>query len=202
MLQTDMFNTFTKQKIVVDSESTQNESSIEEGTIDKDSSLNTDEQLILPFTLSLKVNPTILDFGVVTAGEPIQRSLNIKMLAGRGATLQIAELTPLMSGQTVIPDTTCDNGECNPATSGKWESPLVFGFGYSCKSNVPCQGFKSNQSFKPLANLSENIPPQTVITTYGPQNTATDLNFKINIPPTSEGKEYNNTILLYALPNY
>lgn len=205
-LETNMFNTFTKQKIVVDSGGNSQDSSVQDSSSENSNSpVPTQSGSItdtLPFTLSLSVNPTRLDFGVLTAGEPIQRSMNIKMMAARGATVQIAEQTPLMSGETVIPDTTCDAGECTPASSGKWESPLVFGFGYNCTSNAVCQGFEGKQSYKPLANLSEDMAPQNVITTYGPQNTATDLNFKVNIPPTSEGKEYNNTITLYALPNY
>lgn len=203
-LETNMFNTFTKQKIVVDSGNTSNESTVQES----DSASNSKSSIVnsklssLPFTLSISVDPTSLDFGVLSAGEAIQRSMNIQMMAARGATIQIAELTPLMSGETVIPDTSCDSGECTPASAGRWESPLVFGFGYSCTSNTTCLGFDGKQSYKPLANVSEGMAPQNFITTYGPENTATDLNFKVNIPPTSEGKEYNNTILLYALPNY
>ncbi len=202
-LETNMFNTFTKQKIIVDSASTSNVSKEQESVPENNQSPVIDNQsLSLPFTLSISVDPTSLDFGVLSAGEAIQRSMNIQMMATRGAIIQIAELTPLMSGETVIPDTTCDSGECTPATAGHWENPLVFGFGYTCTSNTKCLGFDGKQSYKPLANLSEGMAPQNVITTYGPENTATDLNFKVNIPPTSEGKEYNNTITLYALPNY
>lgn len=202
-LETNLFNTFSKQKIIVQTDTNESSDSQTQNT-ESSSPQSTSNQNanVVKSSLSFSINPTELDFGILSAGEPIQRTLNTQASANNGLTLQIAESNSPISGNTIIPDTTCDNGDCTPELASDWNSPLVYGFGYSCSSNIACEGFKNEQSFKPIANLSQGAKPTSIFTTYGPENTATDLNFKINVSQTDAGKEYSSKVILYALPNY
>jgi len=201
-LQTELFNTFTKERIRAQGEHSQadNNANVTSDPITTNNSYN--KKSPANTSLTLNINPQILDFGLITAGEPIQRQIKVNAKADTPYQLLISQTGAPSSGEHSIPPTTCDSGDCTPHLASKWTNPLVFGFGYSCKSNIPCKGFENSEDFRPISDITEGMSPTTFISTQNATSTNTQLTFKVNIPPSSSGLEYNNNIKIYALPSY
>lgn len=157
--------------------------------------------------LAFSTDNTNLNYGDLHPGEPVIRVLSLDGQASNGMSVLAFETGNLAAPDNeTIPDTTCDEGTCNESLSALWKSPLTYGFGYRIDSDGLCSnGQNCLNSFKPdyfkqLANIELKESPQILYTASLNTVNGAKVSFKVNIPSSSKGKTFINTIHLIALP--
>ena len=163
----------------------------------------------LPFSISLSSD--LVDFGSLSPTNPIIRTvdLNVYSLSLYGYSVILFEDHPLKmnppAGGANIPDTTCDNGECNEENASLWTNTLTYGIGYRCDNVVgfDCDlSFHNSNFYKSFADNSNSKSPQFVMTGIGSKNKSARLSYKVNISGTQQQGNYLNTITYIAIPNF
>ena len=83
---------------------------------------------------SFNVSQTIIDFGTLSATNPVTRTTNLTVINPSGGYTVLAyEDHPLLTTNgATINDTTCDNGACSDTLPALWTNTLTYGFGYRC----------------------------------------------------------------------
>lgn len=171
---------------------------------------------IIPFSFS--ISSLSIDFGSLSPTNPVTRTniLTIDNQSAYGYAVTASEnhqlLVPALG--TLIPDTTCDAGNCSETTGTAWSSTLTYGFGYRCDAvtatNYCNSGFSTSTFYKQFADASKSETAQSVMS--GPTNT-TDLSglhisqqstitYKTNISSTQAAGTYTNAITYIATPTY
>lgn len=160
--------------------------------------------------LVFSISNLLIDFGTLSPTNPVQRTAKLMVKNNSVYGYQVIasenhELTDVRSGAK-IPDTTCDDGNCSEAVSGKWESTLAYGFGFRCDSKSSCkaedESFNNKNYFKQFAD-SDKGEPYFGVLSGGPQTLKeASLTFKMNIPSSQPHGFYSNTLTFIAVPNY
>lgn len=161
-------------------------------------------------TLPVKTNTTrsmseisqsqpYISFGFLIPGDPIIRSdqIHIKTTTPEGATLFVAQDSLLSSAdkQSVIPNTSCDNGGCSSSLATVWKSPLTFGFGVRCENKESCLAdFETEDTYRPLSTAAY---PFLSIDTVGDS----ELLYKLNIAANQVPVPYTNSVTYILIPN-
>jgi hypothetical protein len=160
---------------------------------------------LYPFSFS--VSNTNIDFGTLTATNPVTRTntLTVSNNSAYGYQVTASENHPLLAPAygAIIPDTVCDSGPCTPSTSGPWTSTLTYGFGYRCDnvSATDCAtGFSDPTYYKPF----DASPSAQVVMTGANvgKNKQCQITYKVNISGTQAAGTYTNTIMYIATPTY
>lgn len=144
-------------------------------------------------TLSFSLSPTLVDFGPLSATEPVVRSVTFNLYSSLGYNLLAIEDHEPKSQDKVIPDTTCDNGTCTQKLSSAWNNILTYGFGYT---------LKNDSSYKQFANTIKGDLPQPIIEELLSKETQGEIIYKINIPSGFDNGLYKNITQLIAVPNF
>lgn len=171
-----------------------------------------------PFSLS--VSNTLIDFGVLSPTNPVTRTTTLTISNTNASSYQVtaSENHQLIVNRTgaVIPDTTCDNGNCNQTRAGEWSNTLTYGFGYRCDSiSVASSGtstqtcvtgdssFSSNMShFKQFADASKKETSQVVVKGGKGKSQKATVTYKVNIPSSQATGNYTNAVTYVATPNF
>lgn len=77
--------------------------------------------------------------------------------AGYSLTVQEETMMQTANGQFVIPDTTCDAGDCTVVTATTWITPTKYGLGHTCTNQTgsDCNAlFANGTKFKPIPNAA------------------------------------------------
>ncbi|MBI2621014.1 MAG: hypothetical protein HYW63_00005 [Candidatus Levybacteria bacterium] len=87
-----------------------------------------------PFSFS--ISNTLIDFGVLSPTNPVTRRSTLTISNSSAPSYQVTasenhQLQVVRSG-AIIPDTTCDRGNCSESQAGQWSNTLTYGFGYRC----------------------------------------------------------------------
>lgn len=155
-----------------------------------------------------RITETRIDFGPLTATNPVTRIQNLLVDNGSAAGYAVTasesrQLTNDASAAT-IPNTTCDSGTCTTTTASPWTSTLTYGFGYNCAGvsspNVCASGFIDNTYFKSFA-ASPSAATVMTSTNVG-RNQEVQLTYKVNIAATQPSGSYTNTIQFVATPTF
>lgn len=152
------------------------------------------------FTLS----PNLIDFGVITPTNPITRTVNLTISSGsaKGFTVIASENQPLTSQNSVIPNTTCDNGDCSTLKATSWASSLAYGFGYRCDNiaGTNCSTIFSDTFYKPfaLSPTSDTIMRSTT----GGKSRKSQLTYKVNVSGSQTPGLYTNIVTYIAAPGF
>ena len=162
--------------------------------------------------VSLSVSQSIIDFGILSATNPVTRSLRLNVTAGfDGYQILASEDHPLLSASAAtIPDTSCDNGSCSSLTAAPWSNTLTYGFGYRCNTisggagGTDCiNGFEEEDNFKHFGNIGKNQPLIPIMAgANGDGAHQTEIIYKVNISGAQKPGEYNNTITYIAVPDF
>lgn len=162
-----------------------------------------DDTQHLPFII--ESSTPVLNFGKIVPGEPLIRTQSITVLPGsaRGYDVIGYENHSPQAGSSLIPDTTCDTGNCTNILADTWTIPLTYGFGYRCddvKGQICDAGFKKDL-YKRFSNeaLSEN--PVSILSSAEPINSESIISYKINTSATQADKAYQNIIYDIAVPH-
>lgn len=163
----------------------------------------------IPFSFSISQN--ILDFGVITPTNPVTRTTNLTVSAGpsKGFTIIASENLPLTSSVGIIPDTTCDNGDCNSAKAALWTSSLTYGFGYRCdpsspsssgQANVCPSDFNNANFYKPFAATPSAM--SIMASNVGGVNKQSQITYKVNVSGSQAPGLYTNIVTYIASPGF
>lgn len=162
---------------------------------------------IIPFSFS--ISSVFIDFGPITPGSPVTRTntLTISNGSAYGYSVLANENHPLRNLATgfTIPDTTCDSGTCDEATSAEWVNLTTFGFGYRCDNitGTDCNSDFSNANYYKQFASSESaelIQPVMIGANVGREITS-EITYKINISSTQPAGTYQNAIMYIAIPS-
>lgn len=162
---------------------------------------------IIPFYF--KIDNIVIDFGTLSPTNPVTRTsrLTIDNQSAGGYVVTAQENHQLFvpsSGQ-IIPDTTCDTGNCNDTTAGLWSNTLTYGFGYRCDpvtTNYCPSDFNTADYYKQFADASKNESPVTVMSGQSGRNQQATITYKVNISSTQPAGLYTNAITYIATPTF
>jgi hypothetical protein len=160
-------------------------------------------------SFSFSLEQTAIDFGLLSATNPVSRTSTITISNPSSPGYQVVayEDHSLINGtNTSIPNTTCDNGSCTATTAAPWTSTLTYGFGYRCDSisDITCSStFSQADYYRQFADISQNESPQTIVIGKGakPKRKA-KITYKVNISGTQLPGVYSNAITYIAAPSY
>jgi hypothetical protein len=162
----------------------------------------------LPYSFSFSIEDPFLDFGSLTATNPVTRTTSLK-ISSPGSGYQVfayQDHTLLSKKNSSIPDTTCDNGACTENTASVWENNLTYGFGFRCEtqsSGTCTKGFEEADSFKQIPDRGKKEIPQPLMSSDSPvSGQQAKLTFKANISGTQAKEAYVNTVTYIAVPNF
>ncbi len=171
-----------------------------------------------PFSLS--ISNTLIDFGVLSPTNPVTRATTLTISNTKASSYQVtaSENHQLIVNKTgaVIPDTTCDSGNCSQSRAGEWSNTLTYGFGYRCDNisiasngtqNSSCiigeNSFSTNKSyFKQFADASKKENSQVIIKGGKGKSQKATVTYKVNIPSSQATGNYTNAVTYVATPNY
>jgi hypothetical protein len=163
---------------------------------------------IIPFSFS--IDQTQVDFGTVSPTNPVTRTniLTVSNQTAGGYTVQAYENHPLLQPAigVSIPNTTCDNGTCNYATSASWTSTLAYGFGYRCDAlqttNYCSSDFSNPTYYKAFPDNSQYQPAQVIFSDSSKKNQQAQVTYKINVSSTQTAGTYTNVVTYIATPTF
>ncbi len=156
---------------------------------------------------SVSISEEVIDFGKLSPTNPIVRTvdLSVDSLSASGYSILVSENHPLENNQTNIPDTTCDNGECDQEKAGAWTNTLTYGFGYRCDNTIgtDCNSsFSMANSYKHFADISNGETATSVMAGIGSKQKSVRLSYKVNISRNQSQGTYANVITYIAVPNF
>ena len=158
--------------------------------------------------LSFTISDTIINLGPLLPGDVIARE---NSLIVHGDPSYMYSIFGYENHQlhdeknTIIPNTTCDDGTCSSTTASLWTNVLTYGFGYRCDSNTghDCvSNFENPDFYSQFADNSVK-EPQTAFAagiTFQPKKET--ITYKLNIAGSQQAGYYNNTIAYLAMPMY
>jgi hypothetical protein len=148
-----------------------------------------------PDAFSFGTSAEMMDFGTVTATNPVIRALFLSVISQESYQILLAEDHPLKtSGKLTIPDTTCDNGACSEITGALWANALTYGFGYHLRG--------PEDIYKQFADSSRNEAFQRVFEGENSHGNQQSLTYKVNVSGTQDPGNYTNTVTIIATPDY
>ena len=171
-----------------------------------------------PFSFS--ISHTLIDFGVLSPTNPVTRTTTLTISNSTAPSYQVSasENHQLIVNKTgaIIPDTTCDNGNCNQTRAGQWSNTLTYGFGFRCdgvsiisqgtKSTTCVEGdnsFSNNPSFyKHFADTSKTEASQIIVKGGKGKAQKATVSYKVNIPSSQATGNYTNAVTYVATPNF
>lgn len=162
----------------------------------------------LPYEFSFSVSDPVLDFGELSATTPVTRITNLSVGSpGTGYQVFAYQDHSLLSKKnSVVPDTTCDNGACTENTASIWENNLTYGFGYRCDAGTKAgcaKGFEEENSFKQFSDRGKKEISQTIMQSEtATKKDEVKLTYKANVSGTQPKEAYINTITFIAVPNF
>ncbi len=156
------------------------------------------------------ISNTDINFGVLDPTSPVIRTNILTVSNGSAFGYSV---TATESGQlrnpangAIIPDTTCDAGNCTESTSAAWTSTLTFGFGYRCDNvtGTDCaSGFSTSTFYKQFPDISKGESPQAVMSGANVgRNKQVQISYKANVSGTQAAGLYSNVITFVATPTF
>lgn len=163
---------------------------------------------IIPFYF--KIDNIVIDFGNLTPTNPVTRTstltINNQSAGGYIVTAQENHQLLVPSSGSLIPDTTCDAGNCTETTAALWSNTLTYGFGYRCDqvgiTNYCPSGFNTANYYKQFADTSKNESAVTVMSGQSGKNQQSTITYKVNISSTQPPGIYTNVITYIATPTF
>ncbi|OGG18984.1 hypothetical protein A3D78_03065 [Candidatus Gottesmanbacteria bacterium RIFCSPHIGHO2_02_FULL_39_14] len=158
-------------------------------------------------SLNFTVNPVIVNFDPLTAGEAVYKDIFIVVENGDfpGYSVLLSQNQPLTS-QTgeQIPDTVCDalkNKPCSVYKSNLWQEKLSYGLGYHVKSQNTPREFNKEYFFRPFSSLSKKELPVVFMQSVEKKikNSAV-VTLKLHLSPQQAISIYQNELIFTAIP--
>lgn len=165
---------------------------------------------------SFDIDNLNIDLGILTAGIASTQSniITITTPSGHGYEIYTIANNPLSTINTniTIPDTTCDNSDCDPNTSTIWTNNSKYGFGFNAigiNSSLVATGigtsdyFTDSTYFRPFASQSNSDTAQLIMSeNQSVTNHSAQITYKAVISSYQSAGNYQNSINFIAIPKY
>lgn len=161
--------------------------------------------------LSIYLDNNSIDFGTLSPGNPVTRTVVLSIKTNSGYAVQVSEdHSPQNQNNSSIPDTTCEDGQCSETIESLWKNNLTYGFGMRCDpvrmdkslGSLACMSFEDDY-YKQVANISRGKKAKSIISgKENYQEKKAKITFKLNAPGTQKPGSYSSNITLIAVPNY
>lgn len=159
---------------------------------------------LVPFTFV--ISDLTMELGTLSIGTSATDSNQLTVSAGgaNGYEVLAYESHPLRSENNAdIPDTTCDNGNCDETNAEVWSQDTTYGFGYNIQGDDIPADFVDSSYYRQFANDETNETHQSVMS----NNSVTDqaqatVTYKANISANQETGNYETSIVYIAVPGY
>ncbi len=156
-------------------------------------------------SIGIFVSQDTIDFGILSATNPITRTLTLKINSSNDSGLSVSSfIDKALSDENKklsIPNTHCDNTNCTHAIASTWENLLTYGYGYRCDSPSCVEDFLLPNTYKPFAMLSAAQIPQHILQSYESGQKEARITFKVNISTSQEIGIYKNIATFVVAPN-
>lgn len=168
------------------------------------------------YKFSFSIDNLDIDFGnlVPNIGTTQTNIITITTPTGHGYEIASLESYPLTTINTnsTIPDTTCDNNDCDQTTSKLWIKDDTYGFGFNAiginSSGVvtdigTSNYFDDSTFFRQFANNSISESAQVFMSeNQAVVDHSAKITYKVNIPTTQTEGSYQTNISFIAIPKY
>jgi hypothetical protein len=132
--------------------------------------------------------------------------INITTNGASGYSVYAFENHPLMeinSDEAIIPDTVCDDNDCDETVAAAWIDPVQAGFGFNASGDDVSGDFINTNYFRQFANNKTGESMQEIM---GSNNVALDrtatINYKASIAGDQAAGYYQTSIVFVAVPGY
>jgi len=163
---------------------------------------------------SFSISDLDLPFGSLTpnVGSTQSNIITITTPSGHGYEILAIANHPLLANDNTIPDTSCDNNDCNKTTSAPWTLPTAYGFGFNALgintsgvvTNIGTSNYFTDSTYyRPFSSQSAGDLPQVFMSENIPvKEHLAKITYKINISHDQASGTYSNNINLIAIPKY
>lgn len=165
--------------------------------------------------LSFQIDNLEIAFGTLIPGigSTLFNTITITTPSGHGYEIYAHQNHPLQANlSNFIPDTLCDNNDCDQSVSGIWTLNTTYGFGFNAigidSNSAPVgigtsQYFLDSSYFRQFADVSGSETPQVIMSEDLPvSNQSAQVSYKVNISSSQTGGSYQNAIIFTAVPKY
>lgn len=160
-----------------------------------------------PFSFTISADS--INFGTLLPNTFYRKKIDLTVngigVAGYRVSLIESQSLSLPSGESFIPDTTCDPSQtCTTTTAAPWAATTAYGFGYTLSGDdIDKAQFPDQSYYRPLPNNTKQESPITIMSRLGRGKIATaSATFAVNISATQPNGVYENSIQFIALPSY
>lgn len=160
---------------------------------------------IIPFAFTIS-DLTITFTDPLVPGTPATAANALTVACGGagGYVIKASENKPLTSASaSTIPDTTCDNSDCDQSTAAAWTNNAIYGFGFNMSgSDIPAD-FTGSTMYRQFADRSNSETPAIIMTGANVgKDIQSTVTYKINVSNTQAAGRYQNIITFMAIPTY
>lgn len=109
----------------------------------------------------------------------------------------------LLNGTAIIPDTTCDNGDCDETVAKVWTDTAIGGFGFNLVGDDAAVDFIDSTYFRQFANNAAAEPMQVIMSNsgYSVDRSAT-ATYEAGLFGSEASGTYGTAIIYIAIPSY
>lgn len=156
------------------------------------------------------ISNTNINLGLLTAQahNTAAHTLLINAPNAGGYTIYTYEAHPLQTidGSYAIPDTTCDNNDCDETVAALWQDTTVGGFGFNVQGADVASDFISSDHFRQFANKAATSPvePMEAImsTTSAAFERQSTVTYKAGLSGSEAAGRYQTSVIYVAVPGY
>ncbi len=156
--------------------------------------------------LSFTIDKLLIDFGTLEAGIGVTDTniLTVTTPSGRGYQITAHEDHSLWQNPNIfIPDTTCDNNNCDSSHAAIWTRSDKYGFGFNAQGDGTLSYFPASNLFRPFANINQSQTPAVISTETTPvKNHQTLITYKVIVSPDQSAGDYQTYVTYTLTPNY
>jgi hypothetical protein len=156
---------------------------------------------------SFRLSSLAIDLGSLTPGthNSASHTMTISTRGAGGYNVYAYELHPLRhsNGSTTIPDTTCDNNDCDQVSAATWTNQNQPGFGFNMKGDDIPSDFVNQNYFRQFADNSIAEAMQVVMTSTAiARNREATVTYKAGVSGNQASGNYQTGVVYVAVPGY
>ncbi len=156
--------------------------------------------------LNFTIDKLLIDFGTLESGIGVTDTnlLTVTTPSGRGYQITAHEDHALWQNPNVfIPDTTCNDNNCDVNHAAIWNQSNKYGFGFNAQGDGTLSYFPASNLFRPFANLDQSQNPAVIASENTPvRNHQIIITYKVLVSPDQSAGDYQTYITYTLTPNY
>ncbi len=166
-------------------------------------------------TFSFSISELQIDFGSMSPGSFYTGSntLTINTRGAGGYTIYAYESDQLAhtNGTDQIPDTTCDDSDCDETQAAKWSSTDAYGFGFNAQGDTVATDFTAagnadctanDECFRQFADINSESMQSIMSSTQIADNDQATITYQTAISGLQAAGNYYTSVVYIAVPGY